>query len=76
EKAEASSEISLSKLVLDYKNEHIELEESIDKFFQMLDDPSIPDQIKNEEFGKFMADFTIHMHKEEQTLYKEYDKIP
>ena len=76
EKANNSEEFFLSDTILENKKEHIQLEESIEKFFEMLKNPQISEKTKNEEFGKFMAQFTLHMNKEEHTLYKEYDKIP
>ena len=76
ERAAQSTSIIQPAIVADYKKQHVELEEYIEMFFENLENESIDEKTTIEEFGKIMAEFSLHMYKEERILYKQYDKLP
>ncbi len=58
----------------EFIEEHNKLENTIEVFFKDLESETKEMDVLVE-FGKIVADLTLHMNKEEKTLYSEFKKI-
>ena len=58
----------------EFIEEHDEFEEKIEEFFENLESETSEMDVLVE-FGKIVADLTLHMNKEEKILYSEFKKL-